>query len=61
MIHFMFKAAVHKSDDADRKGGDVCPQTCDKPSSTGLLVDFNSSPMLIVHSRVSHQIQRRFV
>ena len=37
---FMLKPLVYKSDDADRQGGDTGSQSCDKPSNTGLLVDF---------------------
>ena len=45
----MLKPLVYKSDDADREGGDTGPQSWDKPSNTGLLVDFfNSFPILIV-------------
>ena len=36
----MLKPLVYKSDDADRQGGDTGSQSWDKPSNTGLLVDF---------------------
>ena len=36
----MLKPLVYKSDDADREGGDTGSQSWDKPSNTGLLVDF---------------------
>ena len=41
--HFIFKPAVHKSDDKEAQGGNACPQTSDKPSNTGLLVDSNTA------------------
>ena len=45
----MLKPLVYKSDDADRQGGDTDSQSWDKPSNTGLLVDFfYSFPILIV-------------
>ena len=37
---FMLKPLVYKSDDADRQGRDTGSQSSDKPSNTGLLVDF---------------------
>ena len=41
--HFIFKPAVDKSDYKETQGGNACPQTCDKPSNTGLLVDSNTA------------------
>ena len=40
--HFIFKPAV-ETDDKEPQGGKDFPQTCDKPSNTGLLVDSNTA------------------
>ena len=50
--HFIFKPAVDKSDYKEIQGGNACPQTCDKPSNTGLLVDSNTASSVCCLSTV---------
>ena len=53
---FMLKPLVCKCDDADRQRGDTGSQSGDKPSNTGLLVDFLFFPNINCN-----RTKRRFV
>ena len=61
--HFIFKPAFDKSDDKEPERGKECPQTCDKPSNTGLSVDYNTASNVYCLSTVEWTVetQRRFV
>ena len=51
-IHFIFKPAFDKSEDKEPQGGKECPQTRDKPSNTGLLLDSNTASYVYFLSTV---------
>ena len=55
--HFIFKPAFDKSDDKEPQGGKECPQTCDKPSNTGLLVDSNTASNVYCLNRVEGTVE----
>ena len=54
--HFIFKPAVHKSDDKEAQGGNAS-QTCDKTSNTGLLVDSNTASNVYCLSTVEWNVE----
>ena len=55
--HFIFKPAFDKSDDKEPQGGKECPQTRDKPSNTGLLVDSNTASNVYCLNRVEWTVE----
>ena len=55
--HFIFKPAFDKSDDKETQGGKERPQTRNKPSNTGLLVDYNTASNVYCLSTVEWTVE----